>query len=206
MANKNFTFTGIRILYPAILRSKPNFSGNGEEYSYVMLVPKSDRIQLKRFKDAYLTLIHAEFKNKPAGIRPAIGLPHEKAVLKDGDAKYKATDIDRRPNYKPYKGHYYCTLAMSVDMGKIEAFDAEKQPILSQEQLPSGSYGNVVVELSAYRSPKYGPQFTIRPVIVQVIDISDPVGPARLSAEDALKLLPDNIPEPDWDEEDELPF
>jgi hypothetical protein len=205
MANKHFTFMNIRILFPAILRSKPNFSGTGEEYSFVMLVPKKDKPQLKRFTDAYLTLINAEFKNKPAGMRPAIGQPHEKAVLKDGDTKFKNADVDRRPTYEPYKCHYYCTLSISADMGKIEAFDADRQPILSQDQLPSGAYGHAVVELSAYRSPKYGPQFTVRPAIVQVLDISNPVGPARLSAEDALNLLPDSdVAEPAWD--DEVPF
>ena len=106
MANKHFTFTGIRILFPAILRSKPNFSGNGEEYSFVMLIPKSNKQILSKFQATYGDLVKTEFKTPPAGLRPAIGSPHHKAVLKNGDQKYQEADIERKPTYEPYKGHY----------------------------------------------------------------------------------------------------
>ncbi len=188
--NKHFTFQNIRILYPAILRPKTKYSGDGEEYGFVMLVPKKDRPQLKRFLEHYNSMVKEEFGKQPAGLRPAIGKPMEKAVLKDGDDKYNSVDIDKRPNYEAYQGHYFCNLSIDATTGKIDAIDIDNQPILSQEQIPSGAYGHVVCECSCYRSPKWGAQFSVRPVLIQVTDISEPLGAPRLSAEDAAKLLP----------------
>lgn len=190
--NKTFVFQNIRILYPAIIQPKAKFNGVGEEYSLVMLIPKTDKAQLKKFNIVYNAMVKEEFGTKPAGLRPAIGHPNEKAVLKDGSIKYQMVDIDKRPNYEAYKEHLYANLAVDTTRGKIDAVDIDKQPVLAVEQMPSGSYGHVVCELSAYKSQKWGPQFTVKPILVQVIDTSEPLGVPRLSAEDAAELLPDN--------------
>ncbi len=195
MANSHFTFTAVRFLYPAILRPKPKYSGDGEEYSVVMLVPKDDQAQLKRFVDKYNKLVMDEFKGqKPTNLRPAVGLPITKAVLKDGDAKYNEVDLDKKPNYVPYKGHYYANLAIDTIRGSVEAIDADKNPIISMEQFPSGARGHIVTEMSCYRSPKFGPQFSLKPVLIQVTDISEPIGPPRLSPDEAMGLLPGGAP------------
>ena len=188
--NKHFVFQDIRILYPAIVRPKSKYGGDGEEYGFVMLVPKSNKANLKKFVELYNEMIKEEFGKKPAGLRPPIGKPMEKAVLKDGDEKYNSVDIDKRPNYEAYQGHYFCNLSIDATVGKIEAVDADRQPVMAQEQIPSGAYGHVVCECSTYKSPKWGPQFTVRPILVQVTDISQPLGVPRLSADDAAKLLP----------------
>ena len=191
MSTSHFTFTAVRFLYPAILQPKPKYNGSGEEYSTVMLVPKKDKAQLKRFVEKYNNLVTQEFKGKkPTNLRPAVGLPITKAVLKDGDAKYEEVEVDKKPNYVPYRNHYYANLSIDAMRGKVEAVDADKNPIVSMEQLPSGARGHIVCEMSCYRSPKFGPQFSLKPVLVQVTDISDPIGPPRLSTDDALELLP----------------
>ena len=188
--NKHFVFQDVRMLYPAIVRPKAKYGGDGEEYSLVMLVPKSNKKLLKKFLAHYNSMVNEEFGKKPAGLRPAIGKPMEKAVLKDGDDKYNSVEIDKRPNYEAYQGNYFCNLSIDATVGKIEAIDADRQPIMAQEQIPSGAYGHVVCECSTYKSPKWGPQFTVKPILVQVTDISEPLGVPRLSAEDAAKLLP----------------
>jgi hypothetical protein len=199
--NKTFVFQNVRLLYPAIIRPKEKFGGNGEEYSFVMLVPKKDKVQLKRFHDLYTSMVKEEFGSKPAGIRPAIGLPMEKAVLKDGDNKYNSVDVDKRPNYEAYQDCYYANMSIDATVGKIEAIDLDRQPILQQDQIPSGAYAHVVAECSCYKSQKWGPQFSVRPILVQVTDISDPLGVPRMSAEDAAKLLPGYS-----DSEDDAPW
>ena len=191
MSNSHMTFTGVRFLYPAILQPKPKYNGQGEEYSVVMLVPKNDQAQIKRFVDKYNQLVTQEFKGKkPTNLRPAIGLPMAKAVLKDGDAKYDEVDLDKKPNYEPYRGHYYANLSIDVMRGSVEAVDLDKNPLISMEQFPSGARGHIVCEMSCYRSQKFGPQFSLKPVLIQVTDISDPIGPPRLSTEAAMDLLP----------------
>ena len=190
--NKHFTFTNVRFLYPNIITPKATFDGTGEEYSVVLLVNKNQKELLKKFVDTYKEMVIGEFKKPIPGLRPPIGLPLEKAVLKDGDAKYEATEIDKKPNYEPYKGHYYTNLAVNVTRGKVEAVDADRQPILSVDQFPSGARGHLVAQLSCYRSPKFGPQFSVKPVLIQVVDISEPIGPTGLSVDEALGLLPDS--------------
>ena len=188
--NKTFVFQNVRLIYPAIVRPKAKFNGDGDEYSFVMLIRKDDKSQLKRFHDLYTEMVAEEFGKKPAGLRPDIGQPMEKAVLKDGDIKYNSVDIDKRPQYEAYRDHYYANMAIDATAGKIEAIDLDRNPILSQDQIPSGAYGHVVAECSCYKSPKWGPQYSVRPILVQVTDISDPIGAPRMSAEDAAKLLP----------------
>ena len=191
MSNSHFTFTAVRFLYPAILQPKIKYSGVGEEYSVVMLVPKIDRVQLKRFVEKYNELVTKEFKGKkPTNLRPAVGLPITKAVLKDGDAKYEEATVDKKPNYAPYKGNYYANLSIDSTRGTVEAVDADKNRLLSVDQFPSGARGHIVCEMSCYRSPKFGAQFSLKPVLIQVTDLSDPIGPQRLSPEDAMDLLP----------------
>jgi len=202
MATKHFVFQNIRILFPAILRPKNNYAGTGEEYGFVMLIPKDDKAQLLRFKKTYEELIKEEFGDKPVRIRPVYGKSIEKAVLKDGDDKYVTTDLDKRPNYEAYKGNLFCNLAVDATVGKIEAVDFDRQPIMSTDQMPSGSYGNAIVECSCYNSPKFGPQFSVRPVLVQVTDISNPIGKPTLSVDEALSMLPGA---PDT-ANDDLPF
>ena len=199
--NKTFVFQNVRLIYPAIVRPKAKFGGDGDEYSFVMLVKKSDKPQLKRFHDLYLEMVKEEFGSKPAGLRPDIGQPMEKAVLKDGDVKYNSVDVDKRPQYEAYRDCYYANMAIDATAGKIEAIDLDRNPILSQDQIPSGAYAHVVAECSCYKSPKWGPQFSVRPILVQVTDISDPLGAPRMSAEDAAKLLPGYA-----DAEDDAPW
>ena len=193
MANKHFTFQNVRFLYPAILRPKTTYAGDGEEYSVVMLISKNDKPQLKRFINHYNELVATEFKTKPANLRLPIGSSMQKAVLKDGDEKYNSVDIDKKPNYEAYQGHYFANLSLNVTQGKVEAVDIDRQPIISTEQFPSGAKGHIVVECSAYKSSKFGPQFSVRPVLIQVTDISEPIGTPRLSADEAMKLLPGDV-------------
>ena len=207
MASKAFTFTNVRFLFPSVLRPKPTFAGDGEQYSVVILIPKTDTAQINRFVKFYNDLIKSEFGAKPAGLRPPVGDPLEKAVLKDGDKKYASVDIDKRPNYEPYQGHYYANLSIDALRGKIEAVDIDRQPILSEDQFPNGSYGHIVTECSAYKSPKFGPQFTVRPVLIQVTDTSQPFGPSGMDANTAMNYLPDSTrQEEEEEEEEELPL
>lgn len=188
-ANANFTFTNVRLLYPKVLKSVPKYSGIGEEFAVVALIPKSDTAQIQRFKDVYDRLVATEFKAQPGNLRPFIG-QSDKSVLKDGDDKHASALPEKRPNYEPYKGHMFINLSIDASEGRIEAVDLDQNPIISAEQFPSGSYGHIVAECSAYRSPKYGPQFSIRPRLVQVTDTSEPIGAPRMSTEDALSQLP----------------
>ncbi len=89
-----------------------------------------------------------------------------------------------------FRGNYYMNLAIDVNRGRVDAVDANQQPIISADQLPSGSYGHVVAECSCYKSPKFGPNFTVQPRLVQVLDISQPIGAVRMDVETACSLLP----------------
>jgi len=188
-ANKAFTFNNVRFLFPAILQPKAKYGGVGQEYGVVAIIKKDDKAQINRFKATYDELVAAEFKTPPGNLRPFIGMS-DKAVLKDGDDKFSQSPIDKRANYESYRGCMFINLAIDVEKGKIGAVDIDQQPIISTDQLPSGTYGHIVCECSAYRSPSYGPQFTITPRLVQVIDASQPLGAPRMSQEDALSQLP----------------
>jgi hypothetical protein len=188
---KAFTFNNVRFIFPAIIKPKPKYGGVGQEYGLVALIRKDDSAQINRFKALYDELIAAEFKTAPGNIRPFSGLS-DKAVLKDGDDKYASAAPDKRANYEPYRGHMFINLAIDAEQGKIAAVDDQQQDILSADELPSGTYGHVVAECSAYRSPSYGPQFSVKPRLVQAIDTSQPLGAPRMSSEDAKSYLPGN--------------
>lgn len=188
-ASKAFTFNNVRFMFPAIIKSKAKYGGVGQEFGVVALIPKSDVAQISRFKATYDELVAAEFKTAPGNLRPFTG-QSDKAVLKDGDAKYSASPIDKRANYDAYRGHMFINLAIDAEQGKIGAVDADQNDIISVDQIPNGTYGHIVCECSAYKSPNYGPQFSVKPRLVQAVDISQPLGAPRMSKEDALGQLP----------------
>jgi hypothetical protein len=188
-ANKAFTFNNVRFLFPAIVQPKAKYGGVGQEYGVVALIRKDDAAQISRFKAVYDELVAAEFKTAPGNLRPFTG-QSDKAVLKDGDDKYATSPADKRANYEAYRGCMFINLAIDAEQGKIGAVDADQQEIISADQIPSGTFGHIVCECSCYRSPSYGPQFTVKPRLVQVIDISQPLGAPRMSKEDALRHLP----------------
>jgi hypothetical protein len=192
-ANENFVFQNVRILYPNVVKPGKNYAGDGDEYSLVILIPKTDTQQAGRLQATYQRLATIEFKTIPGNLRPFLGTSAQKAVLKDGDEYYNYAEAEKKAMREPYVGHYYLTVKIPVDRGRIDAVDANQNPIISADQIPSGSYGHVVCECSAYKSPKFGPNFSITPRLVQVTDISKPLGPARMDVETACSLLPGGV-------------
>ena len=195
-AKDTFTFQNVRILYPALLRPKRTYAGDGEEYALVALIPKTDSLTVERFTEMYNKLAQVEFKTVPPNLRPIFGPKGSKALLKDGDEQYNTAEVAKRGNYEAYRGHLFVNLSIRVEDGKVSVVDANQNDIISADQAPSGSYGHVVVSASAYKSPKFGPQFSLRPLLVQIIDASQPLGTPSISIEDAKALLPGNAPAP----------
>jgi len=192
-ANKPFTFNNVRLVFPKLIRPGRNYSQTGDEYAVVALIPKTDTAQIERFRAVYNELATAEFGSIPGNLRPFTG-QSDKSVLKDGDDKYRFANPDKKAYYTAYQGNMFINLALDVTKGKIEVVDMDQNPVISEDQVPGGSFGHIVAECSSYKSPKFGPQFSVKPRLVQVTDISQPLGDPGMDVDTALGLLPGTAP------------
>lgn len=129
----------VRLSFANVLKAR-SFNGGEEKYSCSFIIPKSDTDTIERFKKAIAEAI-AEGKAKldPKNLNPvpaALKLP-----LRDGDVE--------RPAEEAYKDSMF----FNANNKKAPlVLDAQRRPIISEDDIYSGCYGIAVVELYAFNS------------------------------------------------------
>src|SRR5205085_5896489 len=96
-----------------------------KKYSVSILIPKTDKAQLDRLREA-INIAKENGKGKWGGKIPA-GL---KIPIRDGDVE--------RPDNPEYAGMYFMSASTDLKPGVI---GADKQPIFDEDEFYSGCYG-----------------------------------------------------------------
>lgn len=134
MATK-FVTGRVRFSFAFLNKSRTNERGE-EKFSVTILMPKSDKVGLKTFRDSEREAAKKKFPGKEDAFYAAI-----KSVLHDGDGL--------RPTGEAFgpecKGHWVFTASTSDRPGCI---DENLQPLM--EPIKSGDYGRVSVNMYGF--------------------------------------------------------
>lgn len=122
----------VRFSYAHVFKPQAIEEGADPKYSCSLLIPKTDKVTLKKIQDA----INAA---KEAGLPlwgGSIPAKNFKLPLRDGDDEY--------PNDPAYEGMYFLSANSPTKPGVV---DANLDPILSPDEFYSGCYGRASVRL-----------------------------------------------------------
>lgn len=170
----------VRLSY-ASLFEKDETSG---KYSTVILIPKSDKKTLKALKEAKKAAYELGKDNKLKGL----AFERVPFTLRDGDDPVEV----KEENADVYAGHYFMNVSSATRPGVV---DKDVQPILDSEEVYSGCYARVSLNLFAYNS-NGNKGISAGLNNVQKLADGDPLG-GRARAEDEFSAWED-------DEEDDL--
>lgn len=182
---KYMTPTG-RASFLHVLKVTENLNGI-DEYSLDLLIPKSDVKKLAGMKKKYEKLCREVWGSARIAERPFTFKDDgktDKAIWKDGDARWKNADKDRRETYEAYKGHVYTKLYIYAERGKPLVLDRDGDEIIDGSEIQSGDYVRCHIGMSTYRSKKYGKQFSLKLLGVQKMRDGDPLGGDAISKEE----------------------
>jgi hypothetical protein len=137
-ASKTRVVTGkVRLSYVHVFEPWSNIEGAAKKYSCAILIPKSDKLTLKKIKEAQEAAAEAG-KGKTFGGKVPSNL---KTTLHDGDEE---ADLDRNPEYA---GHMYMSVSSKTRPGVV---DGALNPILDSTEVYSGCYARVSLNAFAY--------------------------------------------------------
>ena len=132
MATTKVCIKNVRISYAHLFKPEP-IMGQGEPmYSVSILIPKNDEKNLKAVKAA---IEEAKKSDKLAGVK-RIDTP-----LHDGD--------EEKPDTAGYAGCYYLN-AKANENHPPKIVDRHVDPIMDQDEVYSGCYCNIVVNMYGY--------------------------------------------------------
>lgn len=132
-SNPRRVVTGVvRLSYANLFTPKKNDEGK-EQYSVMLLVPKTDEATVAKLRAAAKAAIEAKWGNKPP--------PNLKSSLRDGDAEH--------PGEEPYAGHWFLNVR-SNDPPQI--VDERLVPITDPTALTSGDYARVSLGSFGYEA------------------------------------------------------
>lgn len=156
-----------RASYVNVFQPRQNELSGKEEYSMVLLIPKSDTQTVANLKAAIEVAKVNKWGNK---IPPGVQSP-----VHDGDGE--------RPNGGLYgeecQGHWVLNIKSSRRPGIV---DANVQPIMSQDDFGSGDYCRVSVNAFAYDNARKGVSFGLNNI--QVLEKGESLGGSSARAED----------------------
>ncbi len=127
----------VRASYANIMRPRRNELNGKEEYSVVVLVPKTDTATVDALKAAAKAAIAAKWPTPPKGLRNP---------LRDGDTETKP---DGSPLGSEYQGHWYFN-TKSDSTRKPGVIDAACRDLIDADAVVSGDYIRVSVNAYAY--------------------------------------------------------
>lgn len=173
----------VRGSYVNVFRPRKNELNGKEEYSLVVLIPKTDKKTLKKIRDAEKAAIEKTFNGKtPKGLR---------RVLRDGD-----TD-DTYAGRDGYTGCYFARVKSDRRPGIV---DKSMNDVISDADFQSGDYCRV--SLNAYAYNKTGNQgVSLGLENIQVLRKGEPLGNTS-RPEDDFGALDDD----EFEEEEDLEF
>lgn len=155
----------------------PQIDDDGQaKYTVVLLIPKSDKVTLKKINSA---IEAAKEKGKATKFNGKIP-PNVALTLKDGD---EDADLERNPEYE---GHMYMSVTSKTKPGLV---DRDLNPILEQTEIYSGCYARVSINAFPYNyKGKKGISFGLNHV--QKLADGEPLG-GMSRAEDDFDALDD---------------
>jgi len=172
-------------------------------YSLDVLIPKDKKKMgnIGEVKSAYTSMCNEVFGAPEATNRPwayTAKMKADKAIIKDGDARYNNADIEKRETYASYRGHYYMSLRLDPGDGKPVVLDRAGIPIADESELQSGDYVRVQFRMFAYDHVKWGQQVSLRLIGVQKIKTGERFTNALIDVESAVN----GFQAADWDQDE----
>ena len=163
----------VRLSYVRFDKAEARNPQQEKKYSCTILLPKSDVAQ-KQAIDAAIQAAIQIGREKFGSRVPA----QPKTVVHDGDGL--------SPTGKEYgqeaKGHWVFTASLAESRGPVEVVDLGRNPILSQSEIYSGMFVNVLVNFYFYANESMGIGAGLGPV--QKVADGDPLGGRLPSADD----------------------
>ena len=163
----------VRLSYVRFDKAVSRNPGQEKNYSCTILVPKTDLAQ-KQAIDSAIEAAIAIGREKFGNAVPA----RPKTVVWDGDG-YTQSGKEFGPEAK---GHWVFTASLAESRGPVQVVDLSRNPILSQSEIYSGMYANVLVNFFFYKNESVGVGAGLGPV--QKVADGEPLGGKLPSADD----------------------
>lgn len=163
----------VRASYVNVFRKKVNQQSGKEEYSMMLLIPKSDKKTVEKIKSAVDEAAEGKWGKK---------LPTKlKSPLRDGDDEFPGEDA--------YAGNYFMNVKSSTN--KPQIVDKDLQEIIDERDFQSGDYCRVSINAYAYDvSGNRGVAFGLNNI--QVMAKGEPLGGSSSRASDDFDALDDD--------------
>ena len=140
---KKQLFVSGRVSYVNVFKPRPPPKGqHGDpKYSLAVLVPKTDKAQIKEIEATILEVA-----------KDAFG-PTADKLIKGGKVNSIWRDGDLETDKQGYAGHMFFNVSANRKPGLV---DVNRQPIEDPETFYSGCYAQVSVTFYSYKEPKSG--------------------------------------------------
>ena len=145
----------VRIAYPALFTPRAFKAGDKQKYSVQVVVPKSEKATVDKIQAAIEAEMVEEFG-------PATKKGQLKIGFRDGDTE------DMGPDYEN------CYFFNATNQHKPGTVDVNLDPIIDPDQISSGDWARVSVNVKAFRSEAKGITFYVNNV--QWLEPGDPIG------------------------------
>ncbi len=165
MATKTYITPKFRCSFMNVFKAVPNMSNTANEYNVTALIPKD--ADLSGLKQAWDDVAKEEWGKIPPRLRPLYSRhKDDKGMLGDGDRKYAEADAEKQESYDAYRGCYTANLK-SAETKPPKVVDANKDEIINVADFKSGDYARAVLELSSYDHKQWGPQVSVKLLVIQ---------------------------------------
>lgn len=132
--------TGVVRLSYVHLFEKYASPGSGEpKYSVALLIPKTDKVTLKKIRSAQLAALEIGKTSRFNGVIPK----KWHSTLRDGDEEM---DLEKNPEYE---GHYFMNVSAKTPPGVV---DRNLVEIVDSTEVYSGCYARVSINAFAYNT------------------------------------------------------
>lgn len=140
---KKLILKNVRFSFVRVFEARENNFTNEMEYSVDVLLPKSDKVQVKKVKEM-IKAINEEILEKNASKFKGKLPPAWREPLKDGD------EVAKEKGWDAYEGMYVLTPKRKEEDGRPLCVDKNKQAITVKEDMYSGCWGTVSMNMYGY--------------------------------------------------------
>ena len=128
----------VRASYVNIFKTRFNDLSGKEEYSMMILVPKSDRATVEKIEGAIETAKQEKWKGRaPKGFH---------ITFKDGDDEDQIPE-SAKPGEEPFANHYFMNVKSTTKPGIV---DADLNEVIDEGSFRSGDYCKVSIQAYSY--------------------------------------------------------
>lgn len=127
----------VRLSYVHLFEAFTNIEGQEAKFSCVILIPKSDKVTMKKMRDAQ----KAALENGKSGAFKGRIPKDWHDTIKDGDDEEV---LEQNPEYE---GHWFLSVSSKTKPGIV---DQSVQPILDSTEVYSGCYARVSINAFPY--------------------------------------------------------